>query len=122
MKIFKPGTKTPEELKYEEKFEKLKQMAAEHNTAKNYNSHLNKKHKKCFRRPHIPIYQVDNKTCDILAEFYSMNQAAASINMTGYNFSTAMMDRPIYKPVLIKGKWFIKKSHYEQWKINQNTP
>lgn len=119
MRIFKPGTKTPEELAYEKEFIKRANKAAAHNIRKNYNTNVSKRYKKVATRKSIPIYMVDNKTCEILASFKSMKDAGASINMTGNNFSYAMMDRPIYKPILIKGKWFIKQSHYEHWKNNK---
>lgn len=116
MRIYKEGTKTEEELAYEREFVAKAKKAAEHNAAKNYTTPWTKKWKQCIRRKAIPIYRVDNKTKEILESFSSMNLAAASINMRGDNFSSAMIDRPIYKPVLIKGKWFIKQSHYEKWR------
>lgn len=116
MRVFKEGTKTPEELEYEKQFVERATKAAEHNVSKNYSLPITKKWKWAIRRKAIPIYRVDNKTKEILESFSSMNLAAASINMRGDNFSAMMMDRPIYKPVLIKGKWFIKQSHYGKWK------
>lgn len=116
MRVFKEGTKTPEELEYEKQFIERATRAEKHNVSKNYSLPITKKWKWGIRRKAIPIYRVDNKTKEILESFCSMNAAAASIGMRGDNFSTAMMDRPIYKPVLIKGKWFIKQSHYENWK------
>lgn len=116
MRIFKPGTKTSEELAYEQEFIKRANKAAEHNSKKNYNTNVSRKFKQVVRRKSIPIYQVNNKTGEIINTFSCMIDAGKSINMSGSNFSNAMMDRPIYKPVLIKGKWFIKQSHYEQWK------
>ena len=116
MRIFKSGTKTEEELEYEKEFIAKAQKAAEHNSSKNYNTPWTKKWKQCIRRKAIPIYRVDNKTKEILESFSSMNLAAASIGMRNDNFSAAMIDRPIYKPILIKGKWFIKQSHYGKWK------
>ena len=113
-RVFKEGTKTPEELKYEEAFIKRATRAAEHNAAKDYRG-SRKKHKWCEHRRHIPIYQVNKDTKEIIAEFYSMNAAGASIEMSGSNFSKAMMDRTVYKPVLIKGKWFIKQGQYKGW-------
>lgn len=116
MRIFKKGTKTPEELEEEKQFVEKATKAAIHNAAKNYTTPWTKKWKQCVRRKAIPIYRVDNKTKEILESFCSMNAAATSIGMRGDNFSAAMMDRPIYKPILIKGKWFIKQSHYGNWK------
>lgn len=113
-RIFKEGTKTPEELKYEEDFIKRATRAAEHNAAKDYRG-SRKKHKWCEHRKHIPIYQVDKNTKEIIAEFYSITAAGASIGMSGSNFSKAMMDRMVYKPVIIKGKWFIKQGQYKGW-------
>lgn len=116
IRIFKPGTKTVEELAYEKEFVKRVNKAATHNASKNYNTNVSKKYKKVATRKSIPIYQVDRDTTEILASFKSMKDAGKSINMTSGNFSAMMIDRPIYKPVLIKGRWFIKQSHYEQWK------
>ena len=58
LRIFKEGTKTPEELKYEKAFIKRAMRAAEHNAAKDYRG-ARKKHKWCEHRKHIPIYQVN---------------------------------------------------------------
>lgn len=113
MKIFKPGTKTPEELKYEEDFVRRANFCAEVN--KKYKYAFNKHHKIVAIRAKIPIYQVNNKTKEIIGSFDSMKSAAAYMGMPVGNFSKAMADRPIYKPVLIKGKWFIKQSHYGHW-------
>lgn len=113
-RIFKEGTKTPEELKYEEDFIKRATRAAEHNAAKDYRG-SRKKHKWCEHRKHISIYQVNKNTKEIISEFYSITAAGASIGMSGSNFSKAMMDRMVYKPVLIKGKWFIKQGQYKGW-------
>lgn len=113
MKIFKPGTKTPEELKYEEDFVRRANFCAEVN--KKYKYAFNKHRKIVAIRAKIPIYQVNNKTKEIIGSFDSMKAAAESINMSVSNFSETMTDRPIYKPVLIKGKWFIKQSHYGHW-------
>lgn len=114
MRIFKPGTKTPEELEYEKRFVERVNICAEIN--KKYKDPINKRRRVVATRARIPIYRVDKKTKEILASFDSMKDAAASIDMAVSNFSTAMMDRPIYKPVLIKGKWFIKQTHYERWR------
>lgn len=113
-RIFKEGTRTPEEIKYEEAFLKRAMRAAKHNSSKNYNG-SRKKHKWCEKRAHIPIYEVNKTTKEILNDFYSISAAGESINMSASNFSKAMMDRPVYKPVLIKGHWFIKQSHYKGW-------
>lgn len=121
IRIFKPGTKTVEELAYEKEFVKRANKAAEHNAKKNYNTNVSKRYKKVATRKSIPIYQVDNKTAEILNSFPSMKEAGKSINMTVGNFSTMMMDRPIYKPVLIKGRWFIKQSHYGNWKKEKSS-
>lgn len=120
LRVFKPGTMTPEEIEYEKHFVKVATLCEEHNSRKNYNLPITKKYKIATTRKHIPIYRVDIKTKEILEEFYSINAAGKSINMAGCNFSAMMIDRPIYKPVLIKGKWFIKQSHYEHWKNNNN--
>lgn len=101
LRIFKKGTKTPEELKYEEDFVKRAMRAAEHNAAKNYKG-SRKKHKWCEKRKHIPIYEVNKNTKEILNSFYSVNAAAASIDMSGSNFSKMMIDRSVYKPFLVK--------------------
>lgn len=114
LRIFKEGTKTPEELKYEEAFVKRATRAAEHNAAKNYEG-SRKKHKWCEKRKHIPIYEVDINTKEILNSFYSVNATAASINMSASNFSKMMIDRPVYQPFLVKKHWFIKQSHYKGW-------
>lgn len=116
MRIFKPGTKTPEELEYEKEFIRKANKCAEHNKRKNYETNVSRKYKKVVRRKAIPIYQVNNDTTEIIAEFSCMTDAGKSINMTASNFSDMMMDRPIYTPVLIKGKWFIKQSHYGHWR------
>lgn len=118
LRVFKEGTKTQEELEYEKQFVERANNAAAHNNSKNYNTPWTKKWKWCVRRKAIPIYKVDVKTKEILAKYSSISSAATSINMRQDNFSARMIDRPIYKPILIKGCWFIKQSHYNQWKEN----
>lgn len=120
LRIFKPGTKTEEELEYEKDFVRRANIAAAHNVSKNYNTNVSKKYKKAVRRKAIPIYHVNKDTKEIYESFNSMKDAGKSINMTSGNFSAMMIDRPIYKPVLIKGRWFIKQSHYEEWKKSKS--
>lgn len=112
-RIFKEGCVTPDELEFEEKFRK------KINGYRRSNFKRPKSKKLVAIRPAIPTYLVDRKTKEILAEYKSFREAGDSINMSLSNFSSAMIDRPINKPVLIKGKWFIRKNHYQYWLDNK---
>lgn len=111
-RIIKEGCATEEELAYEEHFYNSA------NKAKIYNERhpRTRRWKRVVQRKSIPIYSVDIKTKEILNSFPNMIKAGESINMAVSNFSREMADRPIYTPVCIKGVWFIKQSHYENWK------
>lgn len=110
-RIFKEGCYLPEEIEYEKKFAEAATKAAYYN----FKHPKTRRFKHVARREAIPIYQVDIKTKEIIAEFSTMGDAAKSIDMRPGDFSVMMKDRPIYTPVIIKHKWFIKQSHYKGW-------